>query len=106
MKTIAIDNLEKELESLLRSMPKGQVLLTLHGQPFAFVSDASKYDWEDIGYITDPEFWKMIAQRRKEKMIPFEQVLSELEEREKVERRTNRRKAAVKGRSKNGRSAA
>jgi hypothetical protein len=106
MKTIAIENLEKDLESLIRAAPKSRVLLTRNGQPFAFVSDASNYDWEDIGYMTDPEFCKMIAQRRKEKAVPFKQVLAELEEKEKAQHVASRKKNNGKHRTKNGRSAA
>jgi allophanate hydrolase subunit 2 len=103
MKTVAVENLARSIGSLMKSAPREVILLTKNGRPFAFMSDASQYDWEDIGYITDPAFWKMIAQRRKEKTIPFEQINTELAQREK---NTARRKGAVKHRLRNGRNAA
>ena len=103
MKTVAIENLVKNVESLVKTAPKEVILLTKNGQPFAFMSDASQYDWEDIGYISDPAFWKMIAQRRKEKTIPFEQIKAELTQKE---RNLARRKGAAKHRVRNGRNAA
>ena len=67
----------------------------------------SKYDDEDIGYIMDPAFWKMIAERRKEPTIPFEVIKRDLEEREKAERRSASKAATSKRNSgKRNRSAA
>jgi len=103
MKTVAIENLSRTIESLVKTAPKDVILLTKNGQPFAFMSDASQYDWEDIEYISDPAFWKMIAQRRKEKAIPFEQIKAELAQKE---RNLARRKGATKHRVRNGRNAA
>jgi hypothetical protein len=106
MKKMAIENIAKNLEALIRLTPKEQVLLTRNGEPFAFVSDATKYDWEEIGYMSDPEFWEMIAERRREKTVPFEQVLAELAQKEKSEKSMSRRRVTGKHRAKNGRSAA
>ena len=79
MKRMAIEDLGSEIARLFKTAPKEKILLTRNGQPFAFVSDASAYDWEDIGYMNDPEFWKMIRERRNEKGgVPLEQVKTEL----------------------------
>jgi hypothetical protein len=89
MKRMAIEELAEKLDTLIKVSPHEKILLTRNGQPFAFVSDATNYDWEDIGYMTDPAFWKEISERRKEKGgIPWEQVKAELEKREKAERGT------------------
>jgi hypothetical protein len=51
------------------------VVLTRGAKPVMYRLPASIYDEEDIGYMTDPEFWKMIAERRKGKGgIPLERV--------------------------------
>jgi hypothetical protein len=77
---MTVEDLAKNLEELVRKPPKEKLLLTKDGKPFAFVSDASIYDEEDIGYMTDPEFWKMISQRRRERGgIPLEQVMRRIE---------------------------
>ena len=108
MKRIAIEELATKVDTLIKTAPRGKILLTLKGQPFAFVSDASIYDWEDIGYISDPAFWKMIAERRKEKGgVTLEQVRAKLEEDEKAEKRASERgRDLKKNRSKRNRSAA
>jgi len=46
------------------------------------------YDAEDWSYITDPEFWQMIRERRKEtKMVSLEEVRARLAADEETERR-------------------
>ena len=98
MKRMAIEELADKVEVLMKVAPKEKVLLTRAGQPFAFVSDASKYDWEDIGYMTDPEFWKMIRERRKERGgIPLEVIEAELEQRELTESRKASAPACITG---------
>jgi len=105
MKRIAIEELAGKIDSLIKVLGKEKVLLTRNDQPFAFVSDASNYDWEDIGYMSDPAFWKMIAERRKEKGgIPLEQVKAEIAQRDNGKLRGA--KPTRKPRSKRTRSAA
>lgn len=104
MKRIAIEELARKVDVLVKVAPNERVLLTLDGQPFAFVSDASSYDWEDIAYMTDPAFWKMIEERRKEKgSVPLEQIRAELVGVEKAANRSSKpmrptRKARTKRR--------
>jgi hypothetical protein len=51
--------------ALNKAVKDGYVLLTRAGKPVAYVLPSAWYDEEDIGYMTDPEFWKMIESRRK-----------------------------------------
>lgn len=108
MKRMAIEELAGKIEMLIKVAPKEKILLTRAGQPFAFVSDASNYDWEDIGYMNDPAFWKMIAERRKEKGgIPLERVMANLRKREKAEKEVSARgRSGKKARAQRDRSAA
>src|ERR1017187_287816 len=108
MKRMAIEDLATHINALIKVAPKEKIVLTRNGEPFAFVSDASQYDWGDIGYMSDPAFWKMIAERRKTKGgIPLEVLEAELQQREKVEKsRANRLNAPKKHRSMRNGSAA
>jgi len=38
------------------------------------------YDEEDIGYMTDPDFWKSVAEWRKSKgpVVPIEQMMARI----------------------------
>ena len=61
----------------------GVIRLMAHGKAVAYVCLASEYDEEDIAFMTDPDFWKMISDRRKSnKGSTLEEVTARLEERE------------------------
>ena len=68
-----------------------RILLTLDGKPFALVQNiehfGENYDAEDFDYMTDPEFWRMIRERRKEPAIPLDQIEAELGIRRSGERK-------------------
>ena len=64
----------------------GVIRLMAHGKAVAYVCLASDYDEEDIAFMTDPDFWKMISDRRKSnKGSTLEEISSRLEEREAKE---------------------
>src|SRR5688500_3667747 len=88
MKRMAVEDLASNLQALIKAAPKEKILLTCKYRPCAFVAHASQYDWEEIGYMVDPEFWKMIRERRKEKGrgIPLEQVMARIARREKADK--------------------
>ena len=80
MKRIRIEGLADHVDELVAAAPAERVLLTKNGKPFAIVSDATAYDEEDIGYMTDPKFWEMIAKRRQQRGgIPLEAIEKRLE---------------------------
>jgi hypothetical protein len=108
MKQMAIEDLAMNVDKLIKAASKEKVVLTRNGEPFAFVSDASGYDWEDIGYMSDPDFRKMIAERRKGRGgIALEDVEAELAQREKMEKHgANRPNSPKRNRTKRSRSAA
>lgn len=85
MKTITIEELSSRIGELVQSVPGESVLLTKDGKPFALVRDASQYDEEDLGYINDPKFWKMISERMKQPTISLDEAFKRLEERERRE---------------------
>jgi hypothetical protein len=92
---IPVEGLSSRMSEFVKTAPKERVLLTRGGKPFAIVSDASMYDEEDIGYMTDPAFWAMIAERRKEKGgIPLEKVEARIAAEERRLARQKREKNA------------
>ncbi len=75
----------RALYDLAKTKP-GFLHLTRSGKPVAYVLFAADYDDEDIGYMTDPDFWKMIQERRQSNEgVPMDQVIKELEVRERNE---------------------
>ena len=83
MKTVEVDALPEQVAQLLATEPDRRVLLTKGGKPYAIVSDATYLDEEDIGYISDPEFWKGMAERRQRRGgVNLDEAYRRLEARE------------------------
>jgi hypothetical protein len=85
MVQIPVEQLAKSADPvrLVEMIRTKRILLTLEGKPFALIQNiehfGDNYDAEDFDYMTDPEFWRMIRQRRKERGgIPLEQIEAEL----------------------------
>jgi hypothetical protein len=103
MRTIALDKSPGAARELRAATKSGHLLLTQGGKPVAYVLPTRFYDEEDIGYMTDPEFWKMVRKWREDKgpTIPLEEVMERLENREREERQRahgpSRLKTAKKG---------
>ena len=78
--------------AVLRRSKHGYILLTRKGKPIAYFLPTAFYDEEDLGYMTDPAFWRMVDEWRRDDSpgIPLEQIERELREREKKEQRTVR----------------
>ena len=92
MKSVSLDHSPGAVRDLTAATKQGYILLTRGGKPVAYVLPTRFYDEEDIGYMTDPEFWKMIRQRREQggSSIPLEQIEAELAEREAAEKASRR----------------
>lgn len=80
-----VQNNPRPLWDLSQEVAPGLIRVTRKGKLLAYVLLASHYDAEDIGYMTDPSFWKMIEERRREPTIPLEEVKRKLEQRERAE---------------------
>ena len=87
----------RPLWDLSKEVAPGMIRLTRRGKLIAYVLLASHYDEEDIGYMTDPGFWKMIRERQREETIPWEQVKARLEARERSNGKPARSKTGKKG---------
>ena len=78
MKVVALRDAKDKLDGLAKTAQGEIVLLTKGGKPFAFLTSAAQYDWEDVEYMSDPSFWRMIAKARKEPTLPIEEVRRQL----------------------------
>jgi len=79
MKTLSLNSISAARE-LKNATSGGYILLTSRGKPIAYFLPTSLYDEEDIGYMTDPEFWKSVAEWRRSKgpIVPLEQVMARM----------------------------
>ncbi|MDQ3827775.1 MAG: type II toxin-antitoxin system Phd/YefM family antitoxin [Candidatus Tectomicrobia bacterium] len=64
MKTIGVRELQKQLKECVDTAQTEQVVITRHGKPAAVCIGVEGYDWEDLVWMTDQSFWKMIEERR------------------------------------------
>ena len=78
MKEIPVEDIVQDVDAAADKLRGGGYVLTHHGAPLALVLSLDLYDQEDVRYMTDPKFWAMIAERRKEPTVPWEQVKKEL----------------------------
>ena len=82
MNVISIEDFRNRLDELLNTENSEVLLVARDGKPLGLWRSMSEfYDEEDLGYMTDPEFWKMIQERRSEKgvSIPWEEAQRQLD---------------------------
>jgi hypothetical protein len=98
MKAATVKNNPRPLWNLSKEVAPGFLELSRRGKTVAYLLLASHYDLEDIGYMTDPEFWKLMAERAKGPFIPFDEVKA------KIFRNPTRRRTSNDGRRKGKRN--
>jgi len=65
MKTIGVREMQKQLKDCVDTAQTEQVVITRHGKPAAICIGVEGYDWEDLLWMTDTAFWRMIGERRR-----------------------------------------
>ena len=85
MKTINLDRTAGELDRVVPETRDERVVLVRGGRPVAIVTAVDTLDQEDLSYIDSPDFWKMIAARRRETRVSLAQAKANLEARERSE---------------------
>jgi prevent-host-death family protein len=87
MKQLAIESLADGLDELLEAAQHERVLVSRYGRPVAVIVGLDKCDAEDWSYMLDPEFWKMIEERRREtEYVTLDEVRAKLDADEDRER--------------------
>ena len=85
MKEISLEQLGAGIDQIVPPSCSERVVLTRGGKPVAIVTGVGDLDLEEIAYIESPEFWKMIAERRKQPRISLKEAFARLEARETAE---------------------
>jgi prevent-host-death family protein len=78
MKTVPVRDLQKKLKRCIDEAQEGRVVITRRGKPAALLVGVEGKDWETVILETDPTFWKLIQQRRKEPTISFKELKARL----------------------------
>lgn len=74
MKTKPLREVKQQLSEYVTESQKESILITRHGKPSALIHGVEGHDFEDVIYMTDPVFWRMIHKRRQQKGIPWSQM--------------------------------
>ena len=78
MKTVPVRDLQKKLKRCIDEAQEGRVVITRRGKPAALLLGVEGKDWETVILETDPTFWKLIQERRKEPTISFKELKARL----------------------------
>jgi antitoxin (DNA-binding transcriptional repressor) of toxin-antitoxin stability system len=78
MKEITLEQLASEAPAVIDAAQRERLVVTRDGRPVALVVGIEFKDEEDLRLEADPEFWRMIDERRREATIPWEQAKAEL----------------------------
>lgn len=65
MRQVGIRQARADLPKLVKQAQDETQVLTHHGKPAALLVGIRGYDFEDLVRMLDPDFWKMLAERRR-----------------------------------------
>ena len=71
-------DLKKRVKECVDDAQEDRVVITRHGKPAAVLVGVEGDDWEAVVLQTDPTFWKLIRERRKQPTISLSQLKTRL----------------------------
>ncbi len=74
MTVIEVASQDAALREWLSQAHGGRLLLTRGGVPAAIVTSVDGLDLEEIATASDPEFWRLINQRRQEPVVSLQEA--------------------------------
>jgi prevent-host-death family protein len=74
VKTVNVRDLQKNVRACVSAAQKQRLVVTRHGRPAAVLIGVEGQDWESVSIQTNPDFWRLIGNRRKEKTIPLAEM--------------------------------
>lgn len=69
MKVVAIKAAKAHLSGVCESAQDERVLITKHGRPCALLVGVEGRDLEDVLTASNPDFWRLIEERRRQPTI-------------------------------------
>jgi prevent-host-death family protein len=78
VKTVPVRDLQKKLKQCIDEAQEDRVVITRRGKPAALLLGVEGKDWETVILETDPIFWKLIQERRKEPTISIKELKARL----------------------------
>jgi hypothetical protein len=77
-KKYPVEQLPQDVAELVEASQRRRVVLTRNGVPYALIVGIEHKDQEDLQLEADPEFWRMIEERRREPTRPLEDIKADL----------------------------
>ena len=74
MKTISVRELQQHVRDCVKASQKNRVVVTRHGAPTALIIGVEGSDWETLALQTNPSFWRLIEDRRKDKTVSLDEM--------------------------------
>ena len=78
MKTVSME--DATLDRCVAEAQQEKVILTRNGHPIALIVSVDGMDEEQIRLSSDPEFWKLMEDRRRQKTISREELERRLDQ--------------------------
>jgi len=78
MRLVSVRDAKTHLSACLDSSQKEGIVVTHHGKPRSVVIGVEGYDLGDVMLMLNPDFWKMIESRRKQRRTSIEDFEREL----------------------------
>ena len=74
MKTVSVRDLQKHIRDCVDTSQRSRVVVTRHGVPAALIIGVEGSDWETLALQTNPSFWRMIEQRRRDRTVSLDEM--------------------------------
>jgi prevent-host-death family protein len=80
MKTVTVRELQKKIKACIDEAQGDRVVITRRGKPTAVLIGVEGEDWETVMLQTDPTFWRLVQERRKQPTISLSELKARLEQ--------------------------
>ena len=74
MKTVSVRELQKHVRDCVKTSQRDRIVVTRHGLPAALIIGVQGDDWETLALQTNPSFWRMIEQRRRDGTVSLQEM--------------------------------
>jgi len=81
MKTVTVRDLQNKIKACLDRAQEDRVIITRHGKPAAVLIGVEGEDWESVILETDPAFWRLVQERRKQPTLSIDELKARLKQR-------------------------
>ncbi|HET7853410.1 MAG TPA: type II toxin-antitoxin system Phd/YefM family antitoxin [Candidatus Methylomirabilis sp.] len=78
MKTVTVRDLQKKIRECIDEAQGDRVVITRRGKPAAVLVGVEGDDWETVILETDPTFWRLIRERRKQPTVSLGELKARL----------------------------